>query len=141
MSKKVRFLYHYLSAVLKKQWRRLGFIVVFLTLVLIGLGLFTPIVSRSIGAFSSKTIKPVFREGLVGNPKTFNPLFSRMETEKEINNLVFSGLTKVAANGSIVPDLAESIEIKDNTQYIFKLKKNIRWHDGKNFSADDVVYT
>ena len=37
--------------------------------------------------------------------------------------------------------MAESIEIKDNTQYIFKLKKNIRWHDGKKFSADDVVHT
>ncbi len=141
MSKKVRFFYHYLSAVLKKQWRRLGFVALILVSLILVFSFFTPIISRSLSTLASKTAKPIFHEGIVGNPKTFNPLFSRMEAEKEINNLVFSGLTKVAADGGIVPDLAESIEIKENTQYIFKLKKDILWHDGKKFSADDVVYT
>lgn len=141
MSKKVRFFYHYLSAVFRKQWRKLGFLILLLGVFIFALGIFTPIIGRSVGAFTAKAVKPVFREAVVGNPKTFNPLFSRMETEKEINSLVFSGLTRVSADGSVVPDLAESIEIQDNVRYIFKLKKDIHWHDGKKFSADDVIYT
>src|SRR3990167_3684316 len=141
MGKKVRFFYHYLAAVFKKQWRRLSFVIALLTLILLSLSFFAPILNRSLAAFTSKAVKPVFREGVVGNPRTFNPLFSRLEVEKEINGLVFRGLTKVSPEGKIEPDLAESVEIKDNTNYIFKLRKNVSWQDGKQFSADDVLYT
>ncbi len=141
MGKKVRFLYHYFSAVFKKQWRKLTFVAAFLGLILLSFGFFAPFFSSSFASLTAKSVKPIFREAVVGNPETFNPLFSRLETEKEINSLVFRGLTKVSSTGALEPDLAESIEIKNNTEYIFKLKKDISWHDGKSFTADDIVYT
>lgn len=141
MSKKVRFYYHYLAAVFRKQWRRLAIVVVLVVVTALGLGLVFPSINRSFASFTSKTVKPVFREGVVGQPATFNPLFSRLETEKEINSLVFRGLTKVTSDGQVVPDLAESVEVKDSTEYIFKLKKDVRWHDDELFDADDVLYT
>ncbi|HWK68569.1 MAG TPA: ABC transporter substrate-binding protein [Rhizobiaceae bacterium] len=40
------------------------------------------------------------------------------------------------------PSLAESWEISDDKlTYTFKLVKNAKWHDGKPFTADDVVFT
>lgn len=141
MSKRVRFLYHYLSAVLKKQWRRLSFSALLVVFLLASLSFFTPAFSKSFTAFTTKTVKPVFREGIVGKPQTFNPLFSRLEAEKEINSLVFRGLTKISPSGAVEMDLAESVEVKNNTEYVFKLKKDVRWSDGKNFSADDVIHT
>lgn len=38
--------------------------------------------------------------------------------------------------------LAESWEIApDGKRYTFKLRRNVKWHDGKPFTADDVVFT
>lgn len=141
MGKKVRFFYRYLSAVFKKQWRKFGFVTVILALILLSFSFFAPFLTATFASFTAKTVKPVFREGIVGKPQTFNPLFSRLEVEKEINNLVFRGLTKVAPDGQIVPDLAESIEVKENNEYIFKLKEDTKWQDGQSFTADDVIYT
>jgi peptide/nickel transport system substrate-binding protein len=64
-----------------------------------------------------------------------------LESEKDLNSLVFRGLTKIDSTGKVVADLAERIETKGNSEYIFYLKKNVLWHDGRNFSADDVVYS
>jgi peptide/nickel transport system substrate-binding protein len=41
----------------------------------------------------------------------------------------------------VVPYLAERWEQPDSTTYIFRLRKNVKWHDGRNFTADDVVFT
>ncbi|MBS0529003.1 MAG: ABC transporter substrate-binding protein, partial [Proteobacteria bacterium] len=40
------------------------------------------------------------------------------------------------------PVLAESWEVSaDGLTYRFKLRRNVKWHDGKPFTADDVIYT
>ncbi|MDQ6639661.1 MAG: ABC transporter substrate-binding protein [Pseudomonadota bacterium] len=40
------------------------------------------------------------------------------------------------------PSLAESWTVSpDGRTYTFKLRRNVKWHDGKPFSADDVVFT
>jgi peptide/nickel transport system substrate-binding protein len=43
---------------------------------------------------------------------------------------------------NLVGDLAERFEISPDGKVItFWLRKNVQWHDGKPFSADDVVYS
>ena len=40
------------------------------------------------------------------------------------------------------PLLAESWDVsKDGLTYTFKLKKGVKWHDGKPFTARDVAFT
>jgi peptide/nickel transport system substrate-binding protein len=68
-------------------------------------------------------------------------------------SLVYSRLVKVKAGPSvkpmtypIEPDLAESWTQQNDTTYVFKLKKGVRWHNkppvnGREFTADDVKYT
>lgn len=42
----------------------------------------------------------------------------------------------------LVPELAESWEISaDNKTFVFKLRHGVTWHDGKPFTADDVIAT
>ena len=60
----------------------------------------------------------------------------------EINSLLFNGLTAHDKNNNIVPALAESWEYdKENLTYTFNLRKDVKWHDGEPFTAEDVKYT
>ncbi|WP_294174845.1 ABC transporter substrate-binding protein [uncultured Clostridium sp.] len=60
----------------------------------------------------------------------------------EINLLLFNGLTAHDENDNIVPCLAESWEYdNENLTYTFNLRKDVKWHDGEQFTADDVKFT
>jgi len=82
-------------------------------------------------------------EGLVGKPKYINPLLAGTNSvDRDISRLIYSGLTKIGSGREILPDLASSWDVLDGGKtYVFHLQPNVRWHDGENFTADDVVYT
>lgn len=48
------------------------------------------------------------------------------------------GLTKVNEKGEIQPGAAESWTVKDEKTYTFKLKKGIKFHDGKELTSENV---
>ena len=51
-----------------------------------------------------------------------------------------SQLTEVLPNGDIAPLLAESFEIRnDPSEWVFKLRKDVEFHNGKTVDADDVI--
>jgi peptide/nickel transport system substrate-binding protein len=55
---------------------------------------------------------------------------------------VYEGLFDYDNDGKMVPMLAESYEISaDGKTVTFKLRKNVRWHDGKPFTSADVKFT
>jgi peptide/nickel transport system substrate-binding protein len=141
MSRRLRLSYLVALAILKKQWKVITFFAVFLILSAFTLLAFAPFLYGQFTDTSNKLVKPVFTEAVIGQPRTFNPLFSKTEVEKEINSLVFRGLVKNTALGTLEPDLAESFEIVSPTVYQFRLRDNIFWHDGEKFTAADVVYT
>jgi len=81
------------------------------------------------------------REGLIGLPRTINPVLAITEVDRDISALVYAGLMKYSGD-KLVPDLAASYTVSDNgLEYIFKLRDDIRFHDGKSVTADDVVFT
>lgn len=84
-----------------------------------------------------------YSEAIIGQPRFINPLLAPFnDVDRDISQLIFSGLMTYDDNGKIIPDLAESYEIKDNGKtYEILLKKDVKWHDGKNFNADDVLFT
>lgn len=80
-------------------------------------------------------------ESIIGNPRYINPLLAQ-DTDKDLVELIYSGLMKYDENGKLIPNLVESYSISsDNLNYTFKLKKNAKWHDGEQVTADDVVFT
>ena len=58
-----------------------------------------------------------------------------------ISEMIFDGLINLNEKGK-VPGLAESWVVSpDGKQIDFKLRKNVRFHDGAPFTADDVVFS
>lgn len=55
---------------------------------------------------------------------------------------VFDALTELKRDGEMNPRLAESWTFSpDLTEWTFKLRKGVKFHDGSPFTADDVVFT
>ena len=76
------------------------------------------------------------------NPARINPIIATDSGSSEIAGFIFNGLVKYDKDGKeIIGDLAESYRFENNTTLIFTLKRNVKWHDGKPFGAEDVIFT
>lgn len=81
-------------------------------------------------------------EAMVGAPRFVNPLLASSDTDVDLARLVYSGLTRVAADGSLAPDLASGWEISpDGRTYTFTLKSALKWQDGEALTSDDLLFT
>lgn len=105
-------------------------------------------VAWSIASYRQKTEpKPsgggIYLEGLVGQPHYLNPVLSQYnDADRDLTNLIFSGLLKYDCHGQLIPDLADYYTVSsDGRVYEVFLKKNLRWHDGEILDAEDVIYT
>ncbi len=80
---------------------------------------------------------------LAGSPRFLNPVLNQInETDKDLSAIIFSGLMKYDAQGTLIPDLAEKYAIGDNGKiYEVTLKENIKWQDGQPLTVDDVLFT
>jgi len=88
------------------------------------------------------TFGGIYSHGVVGTIEKINPLFVQNDAENAANKLIYSGLTRTISATNYVPDLAESWSIStDGMTYTFKLRQDVKWHDGVPFTADDVIYT
>ncbi len=75
--------------------------------------------------------------------------FPAMDPSKDTSPLgfnyrlnVFDALTELQRDGQMNPRLAESWTFSpDLTEWTFKLRQGVKFHDGSPFSADDVVFT
>jgi len=80
-------------------------------------------------------------EGLIGLPRTINPVLAITEVDRDISALIYAGLMKYSGN-KLVTDLAKSYTVSENgLEYTFILRDDIRFHDGVAVTADDVVFT
>jgi peptide/nickel transport system substrate-binding protein len=76
------------------------------------------------------------------NPARLNPLIATDSASSSIAGFMFNSLVKYDSTGQkIIGDLAESYRYVTPTVIEFKLRRGVTWHDGKPFSADDVLFT
>lgn len=84
----------------------------------------------------------VYVEGVAGVPQFLNPLLAVTNVDLDVSRLAFSGLTRFDRDGKIVPDLAANFHVDaDGKTWVFELRPDAFWHDGKDLSAEDVLYT
>lgn len=81
--------------------------------------------------------------GLIGSPRYINPVINQTNnTDQDLSTLVYSSLMKYDGFGNLANDLAEEYKIGDNGKiYEVFIKKNAKWHDGRDLTIDDVIFT
>jgi len=129
--------------------------------MMVGLGLTAPMAAQmltSAGVAQAQTkwtFNPTKRGGggLVKTlwwqaPTLLNPHFANGTKDQDACRIFYEPLASYDPDGNIVPVLAAEAPslqngqvAKDGMSVTWKLKKDVVWHDGKPFTADDVVFT
>ncbi len=80
--------------------------------------------------------------GLMGDPPTLDPANSGDAESAVYVSEIFSGLVSFSKDLKIVPEIAQSWDTSsDGTVYTFHLRKDVKFHDGRPVTAQDVKYS
>lgn len=81
-------------------------------------------------------------------PDTLNPLIGNAQLDSDLANFWGGMLLNWSDKNEFVPELATEVPTlanggisKDNRTVTYHLRPDVLWHDGKPFTADDVVFT
>lgn len=93
--------------------------------------------STASGAVLAQTLTIGVRAG----PASMDPHFTATGVQAEAVKHVFDTLVKSGDDLSLEPGLAESWKAIDDTTWEFKLRKGVKFHDGSDFTAEDVKFS
>jgi peptide/nickel transport system substrate-binding protein len=156
MDKHERHIHHLINDVRDGKLPRRGFIS-----QMVGLGLTAPMAGMLLmhaGVANAQTTIPYkgTKRGGGGTLKLIywqasvhlNPHFAGGTKDQDASRIFYEPLAGWDSEGNLVPTLAAEIPSKENggvaadgKSVTWKLKKGVTWHDGKPFTADDVVFT
>jgi len=74
-------------------------------------------------------------------PANFDPRVGADEASQKIHQLLYNHLVRIDNQLRIVPELAESLTNPEPTKYVAKIRKGVRFHDGRALTARDVAFT
>ncbi|HHX22908.1 MAG: ABC transporter substrate-binding protein [Tepidanaerobacteraceae bacterium] len=72
---------------------------------------------------------------------TLDPANHRLREAENVIRNIFDGLITKTHDGKIVPEIAESWEIISDTEWEFKIREGVTFHNGEPLTADDVVFS
>lgn len=75
------------------------------------------------------------------SPTSTDPRFGTDAMSSRINELIFDSLAKAGRGGDFIGRLAESIERPSPTEIVYHLKHGVRFSDGRELTARDVLFT
>ncbi len=78
---------------------------------------------------------------LPGAPTGIDPRLATDAYGEQVLQMTHAFLIKKDAAGNPVPDLAESWEERSPTEIVFRLRNDVRFHNGREVTAADVRYT
>ena len=87
---------------------------------------------------SADTVRIALREPIIGVDSYLDP---KEETTLSVRAVFDTLIFYDEQDGQLKPLLAKSWKRVDDRTLEFDLRDDVKWHDGKPFSSDDVVYT
>lgn len=84
----------------------------------------------------------LFVLGIGSDPSIVNPLYANDRVSLTITHALFDNIYNVKKGEIVYDGLADSMEVSDdNLTYTLTLKDNLKWHDGEDLTADDLIFT
>jgi peptide/nickel transport system substrate-binding protein len=127
---------------------------------MVGLGVAAPLAAQALASagLAAAQTKPTFTPSRRGGggpvkillwqaPTLLNPHFAVGTKDQIASRIFYEPLASYDPDGNLVPVLAAEVPSlqnglvsKDGLSVTWRLKKNVTWHDGRPFTADDVVF-
>ncbi|MFI5329004.1 MAG: ABC transporter substrate-binding protein, partial [Candidatus Rokuibacteriota bacterium] len=83
-----------------------------------------------------------FIQASIGDIGGLIPSLTSDQSSHEVGGMIYDGLVKLDRDLKMVPSMAESWTYsRDCLELTFKLRRDVKWHDGRPFTADDVLFT
>ena len=98
--------------------------------------------SSALAATPNRGGSVICASNLHGPDDTLDPIVCTSTIDYKRQCTSHNGLIQIWDNMSLHPELAEEWSVNGNaTEYTFKLRKGVTFHDGSAFSADDVIWS
>ncbi|MFO7189897.1 MAG: ABC transporter substrate-binding protein [Pseudomonadota bacterium] len=94
-----------------------------------------------LAAFAPPAAAAALRIAMAADVGSMDPHFANISPNVVVSSHVFETLTTVDADARLMPGLAESWRAVGPTTWEFKLREGVRFHDGTELTADDVLYS
>ncbi|MBS1817693.1 MAG: ABC transporter substrate-binding protein [Acidobacteria bacterium] len=78
---------------------------------------------------------------LSNGPNNLDPRFGTDDASARVHQLIFDNFMELDEHLRVVPRLAASLEHPDPLTWVATLRRGVRFHDGHELTADDVVFT
>lgn len=79
--------------------------------------------------------------GMTNSALDLDPRVAADEASQKVHQLLYNTLVRIDENLRTVPDLAESLAQPDPLTYVATLRRGVTFHNGRELTAADVVYT
>ncbi|MFB3885878.1 MAG: ABC transporter substrate-binding protein [Thermodesulfobacteriota bacterium] len=97
---------------------------------------------EKVGRKEAPTVGGTYRRPLEFSPKTLDPALSTDIYSVTIIQQIYDGLVQFDQDLNVVPGLAKSWKITpDGLSYLFYLRKGVKFHNGRELTANDFVYS
>jgi peptide/nickel transport system substrate-binding protein len=78
---------------------------------------------------------------MTNGPNNLDPRMGTDDASQKVHQLIFDNFMELDEHLRVVPRLASSLEHPDPLTYVATVREGVRFHDGRELTADDVVFT
>ena len=130
---------------MKKHWKILLTLLLVLSVAMVGCGKKDENGNGS-GDDTASTGEPVYGGsiivGITQDLDSLDPHKAQAAGTEEVLFNIFEGLVKPDKDGNLVPAVASEVTIaEDGMSYTFELRKGVKFHNGEEVAAEDVIYS
>src|SRR3989442_5436655 len=95
--------------------------------------------TRAAGAQTTQKRELIVAQG--GDISKFDPHFSTSSNDIRVSFNLFDNLVSRRPDGKLYPGLATEWKLHGQTQWTFKIRPGVKWHDGDPFTAADASFS